>query len=1226
MTKNKKTLCMLLLALFACSMQIFAEGSNGQMTEVRQQNSRVCKGVVLSENGEPIIGASVKVKGTKNGVVTDIEGNYTLNDVPAGSTIEISYIGCKPQEVRFTGASMRVTLKEDNENLDEVVVVAYGTQKKKDVTGSISAVDPTTLQVQNTSSVSRMLEGAAAGLQVASVDGQPGYDTGIRLRGVSSTNGEGAAALVVIDGVAQQPATVGNVNAENPLSQINPEDIASVTVLKDAASTALYGSRGANGVVLITTKSGRSGKAQISVETRIGANIKGPYQYPSISSAAEYYQDAWQSIYNSYRYGVNGTGKPGVDANGFPYTNVSNPNHTDEEARLFASQHLFNYVNSESNFQRNSLGNWMSYYVPGATYVNTGSGDKSSSTMMGSYLIDPSTGMINSSATQLWDESYEDTFFQTGFRQDYNLTARGGNEKAHYYMSFGYLSDPSYLKASKFERYTGRVNVDAQMYKWLKVGANVSYSHSDTQASAGRWGSRNIGNASGNTFCYIRTTPPIVSVYQHDADGNYVLDSNGDRQYMSGPTYSPLGENQQNIGNPFNRDLNFEIETNKDLMKTKIWVAHAFADFTLPYDFKLSLNFNLDENNRRKLRYMNSVAGRGAPRGGLSLNKYDRRIINAQEILSYNHDFDKHHVDAMAGHEYEDLHMETMRWGSADELIAGVISPGNFVSHYSNISGWQNPDWVLDNYRLESYLGRLNYNYAEKYYVSASLRSDGSSKFTAGNRWGTFWSVGAGWRISSEKFMEGTKDWLDNLKIRSSYGVTGNQNGVTSYYTNHTWSYGVAKWQTLSNGTGVPSLTKITSNGLVNDDITWEKVHQFDLGLDFSVLNSRITGTFEYYNNTTVNALYAQAVSPLANMGSTSRTRNAAKLRNRGFELELSSDIIRTKDFTWNVNVNGTHYRTTLVEVPSDQIPEWNQYTSDIPEGTWMAKNEAWTTSGGTTAHSGNNYFYLRGEGKDLFNLYMYKYAGVDQESGLPQYWHRVTYGDVDPRDAQGNAKINADGTPAYEHGGRYKGYKIGESVKTTVYSDASRYELGSCTPDWIGGITSTFKYKDFDLSFVIAYQLGGKIFSQEYSDQLYRSEYLAVNGDAIPHAKELVGNTWTPNNTGAYFPMQWWYNGSTGFYNGSIIGSWQYTDMCVFNASYLRVKNVTLGYTLPKKILNKIGTITGLRTYVSADNLFFISKKKGVDPSASLTGGFDVDVCAYPQMANVTWGVKIDF
>ena len=1209
---------MLFLAIFAFTTQIYANGNNEQTTTV-QQNTRTCKGAVTTTSGDPIIGASVKVVGTKNGTVTNIDGNFSLNDVPTGSSVEISYIGCKTQVLKFTGASLRVTLQEDNASLDEVVVVAYGTQKKKDLTGSMTAVDPGTLQVQNTTTVSRMLEGSAPGIQVSSLDGQPGYDMGIRLRGVSSTNGNGAAALVVIDGVVQQAANVTNVNAENPLSQLNPSDIASVSVLKDAASTALYGSRGANGVILITTKGGQSGKTRISFESRVGANIAGYYQQPNISSAATYYEYAWQSIYNSYRYGVNGTGKPGVDATtGFPYTNVSNPNHTDEEARLFASQHLFDYTGSETSFQQNALGNWMSYYVPGATYVNTGTGTKSSSTMMGAYLIDPATGKLNTSAVQLYNDNLEDTFFRTGFHQDYNLTAQGGTDKAHYYISLGYLDDPSYVVASEFERYNGRVNVDAQMFKWLKVGSNVSYTHSSTRAAAARWGTRNAGDISGNTFAYIKTYTPIVSVYQRDKDGNYILDADGNRQYEAGPTYSPLGANNQNIGNPYNRDLNYEVATNKDLLTTKIWNANTYAEFTLPYDFKLNVNLDVDQTNRRKLRYMNSIAGRGTPRGGLGLLNFDRRIINTQQLLTWSHEFDKHHVDAMAGHEYQDLKEEMISYGSADELIPGVISPGNFVSHYSNISGYNNPGWTIDKYRLESYLGRLNYNYAERYYASASLRSDGSSKFTSGNRWGTFWSVGAGWRLSAEPFMASAKTWLDNMKIRASYGVTGNQNGVTSYYTNHTWSYGVAKWQTLSNGTGVPSLTSVTSNGLVNDDITWEKVHQFDLGVDFSVLNSRITGALDYYNNVTVNSLYAASVSPLANMGSTSRVRNAAKLRNRGFELELSGDIVRSKDWTWNVNINGTHYRTTLVKVPSDQIPLWNKYTAETPEGTWMAKNEAWSSAGGSS-HNGMTYLYLRGENKDLFDLYMFKYAGVDQKTGLPQYWHRVSYADKG---------IDSEGTQttSYAHGGRYKDYEVGQNVKTTTYADASRYEVGSCTPDWIGGLTSTVRYKDFDLSVVVAYQLGGKIFSTDYADHLYRTEYMGVNADASPVAKEVVGATWTPSNTGAYFPMQWWYNGGSGYYSGTTIGSWQYTDMALFDASYFRVKNVTLGYTVPRNLLNKIGTITGLRAYVSADNLFFISKKKGLDPTASLTGGFEVDTCTYPQMATITFGLKVDF
>lgn len=1209
------------LCAFAASLMLFAPlgaatstaDTNESAAAIQQQAKRTVTGTVLDENGDPVVGATVTEKGNaKNGAITNIDGKFTLQ-IASGSKLNVNFLGYVPQDVTVTGGSVVVNLIPNSESLDEVVVVAYGTQKKKDLTGSMTDVKAEDIAIQNTTTVSRALEGSAPGIQVSAVDGQPGFDMAIRVRGVSSTNGNSAAALVVVDGVAQQT----NSEWENPLSQLDPSDIASVSVLKDAASTALYGSRGANGVILITTKSGQAGKAKIKFQGRWGWNSIGNYNVKSINDPASYYEYAWKSIYNSYRYGVNGTGLPGFDENGIPYTNVNSPNHSDEEARLFASQHLFDYNNSETSFQMNVLRNNMAYYVPGAIYTNTGSGSYSSSTMSGAYLIDPSTGRINPAARLLYNENPDDILFRHAFRQEYNLSASGGTDKVHYYFALGYQSDPSYLKANDFRRYNGRANMDAQLLKWLKVGANIGYSNTKTHTQAGRWGPRQIGGSAGNAIMYVKGWQPIVPLWEYDENGDRRLDSNGDPILnVYSHSYSPLGENH--IAYPaWTRDFQYEATINQDRQDIALWTSRLFAEVSFLKYFKLNVNFNMDETNWRRTRYMNSIAGRGTPNGGVGILTYTRRIINTQQLLSYSQDFGKHHVDAMVGHEYEDLDRKDVNFGSSYELMPGYIIPGNFVSRYNNLTAYPNPGWSLDKYRTESYLGRANYNYDEKYYASFSLRRDASSKFNRDHRWGTFWSIGGGWRITSESFMESTKGWLDNLKIRFSYGTTGNSNGLTSYYNNHTWNYAVATWQERNNGQGVPATTSVNYGSLVRDDLTWEVVHQVDVGLDFSLFQSRLTGAFDYYNHLTSNSLYTATVSPLANVFSKNLAKNSAKLRNAGVELELNGDIIRTKDWTWTMGINGTHYRTTLVKVPLAQLPAYSVHT-DLPEGCWTANNED-NSAAGTNGNGGRAIFYLRGEGKDLFNLYMRKYAGVDPESGLPQYWHRVTFDDVTPDEKTG----------LYDHGGRYKNYKQGENVKTTLYSDASRYEVGSATPDWIGGLSTTVRYKDFDLSIIAAYQFGGKFLSLDYSKHLYRGSTLIRQN--IPPSKDLIGNTWTPENTGAKFPMQW-FVGDEGkadsyYWDGSQVGSggYQATDMALFDASYFRIKNITFGYNVPKRWIGKIG-VTKARAFVSADNVLLFSKKRGVDPTLSTIGGMEVGDMVYPQMQTITFGIDVEF
>jgi len=380
-------------------------------------------GKVSDDSGIGIPGVNVIVKGTMVGTLTDSNGSYVLQNVPGGSNavLVFSFVGFISQEVPIGSQRViNVVLKEEISEIDEVVVVAYGTTKKKDLTGSISTVDGNLIAKQANSTITRALEGAVAGLQVAAVDGQPGLDMGIRLRGIGTASQNNSNALVVIDGV---PAM-----HDNPLSTINAKDIESVTVLKDAASTALYGSRGANGVVLITTKKGKSGDAKISFEGRWGVNQVGPYQYDKINKPKDIYEFAWLSIYNSVRYGVDGSG---ISKN--YTTNLKNPNMSHEEAANFASAHLFDYTGSTTKFTRNALGNWMLYNVPGAVYTPTGSGATASATMSGAYLVNPD-GKLNPNAKLFYNDYYDKYVLENRFRQEYNLSARGGSDKTDYFF------------------------------------------------------------------------------------------------------------------------------------------------------------------------------------------------------------------------------------------------------------------------------------------------------------------------------------------------------------------------------------------------------------------------------------------------------------------------------------------------------------------------------------------------------------------------------------------------------------------------------------------------------------------------------------------------------------------------------------------------------------------------------------------------------------------------
>ncbi len=1131
------------------------------------QSDKTIKGKITNVKGEPITGATIVVAGTSLGTVSDIDGNYVLTNAPNNAVLSISFIGMKSQTINSEGKTqIDIVLEEDAVGLDEVVVVAYGTVKKKDLTGSISTVDAQLMTTQANSTVSRALEGAVAGLQVAAIDGQPGLDMGIRLRGVGSASQNNSNALVVIDGVPAQHA--------NPLSTINSRDIANITILKDAASTALYGSRGANGVVLITTKKGDTGKTRISFEGRWGVNQVGPYKYNKISDPKDIYEYAWQTVYNSVRYGVDGSGT----AKNYT-TNVQNPNMSHQEAAQFASAHLFDYNGSATDaFQRNNLGNWMAYHVPGAIYTTTGSGATASATMSGAYLVNPD-GKLNPEAQLLYKDNYDKYLLESNLRQEYNVSASGGTEKSDYFVSLGFLEDPSYIRGSQFKRYNGRTTLNAQLYKWLKVGTNVAYSYRETQSPATRWG-RNPGSAVANIFRFINGQNQLIPLYARDKDGNVIIENGEKKVHVYGTdSYSPLGQPSNSLASA---NVLTMLDNDQDTRKSSDLITRSYAEIRFLNDFVFTTNLNFEKYHETRTRYWQSETGQVKGVGAYGKTFQNVTIINSQQLLNYNKDINKHHFDGLLAHEFNKYHFENLNYKSSYELIPGFIANVNFVGRY--VGGtFSSPGGGEEKRAMESYLGRARYIYDGKYYAEASLRRDGSSKFkNKSDRWGTFWSIGGGWRISSENFMAGTDNWLDNLKVRSSYGMIGNQSGVSNYATYQLWSYS-AKYTETTGGTGTPESFTLKKGNFVNDALTWENTKTFDLGIDFSLF-SRVYGTFDYYNRNTNNTIWNQPIA--YSLGQSSLIKNSAKIQNRGYEIELSVDVLKRRDLLWTVTLNGTHYTTVLRDVPPG-------VGSPELDGNWTANADRWSVAGTGTS---SNVTYLRGIDKDYYNLYIFKYAGPDQETGLPMFYHKVTEED--------------------HNNGLYTGVAVGGDAKTTDYSTASRYEVGSSIPDWIGGLNTSFHYKNFDASVMLAYQLGGKFYSTEYGNNLYRSDNL---NSAL--SAELIGNTWTPENTTAKFPMAMYGN---TYGDGATFGSWMYSDLALFDASYLNLKNITIGYTLPESFLKKYG-LNHMRLSVSADNLWMFTSHSGIDPRMSLVGGFDVAAYAYPSMRTISFGINLD-
>lgn len=1178
-----KRIVSVLLAVLCIGLQAFAQNA--------------VSGKVTDASGEPIIGASVMVKGTTTGAVTDLDGAWSIASVKPNSTLLVSCIGYGSQEVKATASVVNIVLTEDTTFLEEVVVVGYGTAKRKDLTGSISQMNGDLIAATNNSSATKALEGAIPGLVYASVDGQPGADAGIRVRGLGSTNAANSNALVVIDGVPVSP------DVANPLSNMNAEDIASVTVLKDAASTAIYGSRGANGVVLVTTKSGKEGRTKVSFQGRWGVNTAGSYKNGQIDDAAGVYEWYWQSIYNSYRYGANGSGGP-VMGSGTEYvTNALNTSISHEEAAKFASMHLFDYTGSTTSFGRNALGNYMAYKVPGAIYTPSGN----SSTMTGAYLVGLD-GKINPDAQLLYYDPYSANLLQNGFRQQYDVSASGGNEKENHYVSFGYLSDPSYVPSATFDRISGRANVNFQAFDWLKIGTNISFNRTKTNYQAGYWGARNGGSHQGSITRFVNGHSAIIPFHRYDENGNMLLDKNGEglRNYDYGQTYSPLGQTANNYGST---DVWYQLMNDVRSDLTMTLNTRSYAEVNFLKHFQYRFDFAYDFINKMSTLYYNGQTGRSASKGGhFAKRNYDTEIYNIQNRLTYNQDFGKHHVDALALFEYDDYHQEYTAWGSSDEFIPGFLSSGNFVGKYQGAGQAVSPSYSENMVRMMSYLARANYIYDERYYASASLRRDGSSKFRAANRWGTFWSVGAGWRFTGEKFMESTRDWLTNGKLRASYGVIGNQNGIGYYQTYRTWNYGTKYTQT-TNGNGTPTGSDYTlsAGSLVNTALTWEETGTFDVGLDLTFID-RISVTLDYYNRITANSQFNKPVSRLG-VGQDSLPANIAEITNNGVEFDINAEIIRKKDWRWTLGFNASHYDTKLTGLPAEAIPDT---VEGLPAGTWEAADGgAWSAAGGIQ-QSAN--IFLRGVGRDYYNMYMFKRAGVDQSTGLPLYYHKVTEAD--------------------HAAGRFTDTPVGGDAKTNNYAYASKYEVGDALPELVGGFNTMVSWKGLALSMQFAYQLGGKFFSREYAENLYNVVGATNRGyRAMMPSKKVVGNTWTPDNTGAEFPMQWYPTTNSAAFTGTTVSSggsgYPFSDAALFSASYLRLKNVTLSYTLPKSALQRAfkGIISNIRVFASADNLFLLSAAKSVDPTMSACGGYnDVDLYLFPNMRTFTFGVNLDF
>jgi len=1029
------------------------------------------KGKVYSESdGEPVFGASVFVVGTSVGAGTDMEGNFTIENVPAtATTLRVSYVGMTTQEVKILrDKPMKIVLVEDGLALDEVVVTAYGTQKKGSFTGSSATIKAEKLENLQVSNISKALEGMAPGVQVALQSGQPGSDASISVRGIGSINAS-SSPLIVVDGMPY----------DGSLSNINTADIERMDVLKDASSTALYGSRAANGVIMITTKKGNAQKSKVTFDASYGINQRGISNYDVMTDPYEYISTLFTALKN----------------------NKIAQGMTPEAAAAEVAAGMYG-----------TLG-----YNPFVCANNE--------------IID-ANGNITTAALR-YNDSWEDEALRQGQRQEYNMTVQGGNDRSTHYVSLGYLQDQGIVSNSDFQRLSFRSNGDFAINDFIKINGSIAYTR-------GEQNSMNISNLNGyaNTFAFIQQMAPIYPVYGYDANGNQIVENGkpvydfGNGVYGTRP-YAP----NQNVAAS---DEANENQTLRDNLVTRFGATFKFLK-----DFQFQVNGGYDVTNVANNKFTTPTFGDANGIG--YVNKQRNRVQNytINELLTYKKSIKKHNIDVLLGHENYAYEYSYLYGYKKNVYVSDIPEFDNAIT-MEELSSY------TDHYALESYFGRLNYDYDERYHFSASLRRDGSSRFHKDNRWGTFWSVGASWVASKEKFMKNAK-WIDNLVVRSSYGSVGNDD-ILNYYP-------YKSQYSVSNNDGAFAVTQ-TYWG--NKDLTWETSYNFNVGLSANLFGNILALDVEYFHKNTVDMLYYMP-KPTSS-GISSLPENALSMINQGVEYTVGVNIPMPAGIKWNWTLTGTHYKNEI---------------TDIPE----TKRESGITH--------NSYYNYR-EGHSVYDFYYYKYAGVDEATGKSMW-----YVDVEEtvKDAEGNPVLDENGAPVtklVEMGGT-----------TTDYSSAQKYYIGTAIPDLVGGISTSLSWKGIDLSVQTNFQIGGDIYDAMYQSSMHTGKEAGRNWH------KDIANAWTPENTKTDVPVL------DGDQNANT-----FSDRFLIGADYFNIKNITLGYTFPKKWMKK-AQIENARIYFSAENVALFSKRKGLDPRQYMLGQSQAN---YSTIRTMSMGVSLTF
>jgi TonB-linked SusC/RagA family outer membrane protein len=1052
-----------------------------QVTFAQQQT---ITGTVTDGQGLPLPGVNVLVDGTNRGTQTNFDGDYSIQ-ATQGETLIFSYLGFETVEyVVGNVPTIDLTLTEDAAELDEVVVVGYGTTTKETFTGTAKTVAGELLDRKNVSNVSQALAGESAGVRVINTSGQPGESATVRIRGIGSVNGN-TDPLYVLDGV---PYT-GNINA------INPGDIESTTILKDAAATAIYGARGANGVIVINTKSGRSGESSIEVSTRTGVNFSLLPRYDTFDSPEEYIALGWEGLYNAGR-------AQGLDPVGY------------------ANANLFGDVGLDPRYNMWNVAD-------------------------GGELIDPETRTVRPGVTRSYDpENWEDYGFQSSVRREANLRISGGNEGTKYYTSFGYLKDEGYIIDSDFERYTGRLSVDHEVKEWLSGSMNMGYTLSETN---------NNGQSedSGSVFWFVDNIPPIYPLFLRDGEGNIV-----DDPIYGGPQYD-YGE-----GRGFGGLTNSIADARYSGSTTNRHELNASANLTADITDWLSFEttFGSQYYNSSFNSLQNPFYGPSAKMGGsIYKEKEELFTYNFLQLLRFSKSYGDHTIGALAAHESNSWELQTL-YGNKNNLINPNGTEWNNAVVVSSP-----PGSYTEGYSLESYFGQVNYDYNDTYFLSGSIRRDGSSRFVE-EKWDTFGSVSGAWVLSNEDFML-NNNTISFLKLKASYGLIGEQGGV-GYYP------GYDRWN-IGNLNDSPSFSFDTRG---NPNLTWETSKMFQTGVEMRIGNI-FDITLDYYRKNTDNLLFERRVAP--STGIAIMDVNDGELLNQGFEFDVTAHIINKGDLFFDVTLNGEVIDNELLRMPID--PATGEPKALDQQG-----------------------LYGRAEGHSIYDFYTRDYVGVDPADGLSMW--KVYYidangnGTFQPGEQIPNMVNYLSSNPDVDRS------EIMEGTTKTLAQATEHFTGQSAFPDVRGAFNLFAGYKGFSLSAQFLYQIGGYAYDGAYQSLMHNDVVGGNNWhkDILNRWQQPGDITDVPRLSNDFDPRT---NGtSTRF---------------IEKADYLALNNVRLGYSVPRTFTESIG-LNELSLFVSGDNLFLASARDGFNPSTDIAG--ESDTYRYSPLSTVTGGVRINF